>query len=33
MTTLLVQTTTTPLMIDLPSIMPMTEEQFYEFCL
>jgi len=33
MTTLLVQATSTPLTIDLPSIMPMTEEQFYEFCL
>ena len=33
MTTLIVQATTAPLTIDLPSIMPMTEEQFYEFCL
>ncbi|MFM6433734.1 MAG: Uma2 family endonuclease, partial [Microcystis panniformis] len=33
MTTLLVQATSAPLMIDLPWIMPMTEEQFYEFCL
>lgn len=33
MTTLLVQATSAPLMIDLPCMMPMTEEQFYEFCL
>lgn len=33
MTTLLVQSISTPMMIDLPSIMPMTEEEFYEFCL
>ena len=33
MTTLLVQTISTPMMIDLPWIVPMTEEQFYEFCL
>ncbi len=33
MTTLLVQATSAPLTIDLPWIMPMTEEQFYEFCL
>ncbi len=33
MTTLLVQATSAPLIIDLPWIIPMTEEQFYEFCL
>jgi len=33
MTTLLVQTNSTPMMIELPWIVPMTEEQFYEFCL
>jgi Uma2 family endonuclease len=33
MTTLLVQATSAPLTIDLPWIMPMTEEQFSEFCL
>jgi Uma2 family endonuclease len=33
MTTLLVQNTSTPMMIDLPWIVPMTEEQFYQFCL
>jgi len=33
MTTLLVQATSAPLMIDFPWIMPMTEEQFYQFCL
>ena len=33
MTTLLVQATSAPLLIDFPWIMPMTEEQFYEFCL
>ncbi|MBJ7898961.1 MAG: Uma2 family endonuclease [Cyanobacteria bacterium RI_101] len=33
MTTLLVQATSAPLTIDLPSTAPMTEEQFYEFCL
>jgi Uma2 family endonuclease len=33
MTTLFVQATSAPLTIDLPWIMPMTEEQFYEFCL
>ncbi len=33
MTTLLVQATSAPLMIDLPWIMPKTEEQFDEFCL
>jgi Uma2 family endonuclease len=33
MTTLLVQTISIPMMIDLPWIVPMTEEQFYEFCL
>jgi Uma2 family endonuclease len=33
MATLLVQTISTPMMIDLPWIVPMTEEQFYEFCL
>jgi Uma2 family endonuclease len=33
MTTVLVQATSAPLMIDFPWIVPMTEEQFYEFCL
>jgi Uma2 family endonuclease len=33
MTTLLVQATSASMTIDLPWIMPMTEEQFYEFCL
>jgi Uma2 family endonuclease len=33
MTTLLVQTNSTPMMIELPWIVPMTEEQFYQFCL
>ncbi|MEA5509091.1 Uma2 family endonuclease [Crocosphaera sp. UHCC 0190] len=33
MTTLLVQATPASMMIDIPWIMPMTEEQFYEFCL
>ncbi|TRU81991.1 MAG: Uma2 family endonuclease [Microcystis novacekii Mn_MB_F_20050700_S1] len=33
MTTILVEATSAPLMIDLPWIMLMTEEQFYEFCL
>ncbi len=31
MTTILVQATSAPLMIDLPWIMPMTEEQFYDY--
>jgi Uma2 family endonuclease len=33
MTTLLVQTNSTPMMIELPWIVSMTEEQFYQFCL
>lgn len=33
MTTLLIQTETTPLTVNLPAIAPMTHEQFYEFCL
>ena len=33
MATLLVQTISTPMMIELPWILPMTEEQFYQFCL
>ena len=33
MTTLLIQTESTPMTINLPSIAPMTHEQFYEFCL
>jgi Uma2 family endonuclease len=33
MTILLVQATSAPLLIDLPWIMSMTQEQFYEFCL
>ncbi|MFM7437943.1 MAG: Uma2 family endonuclease, partial [Snowella sp.] len=33
MATLLVQATSAPLIIDLPGIIPMTEEQVYEFCL
>ncbi len=33
MTALLVQATSAPLKIDLPWILPMTEDQFYEFCL
>ena len=33
MTTILVEATSAPLMIDLPWIMLMTEEQFYQFCL
>jgi len=33
MTTLLVQGLSVPMAIDLPWIMPMTEEQFYQFCL
>jgi Uma2 family endonuclease len=33
MTTLLVQGLSVPMEIDLPWIMPMTEEQFYQFCL
>ena len=33
MATLLIQTVSTPMMIDLPWIVPMTEEQFYQFCL
>ncbi|TAD95035.1 MAG: Uma2 family endonuclease [Oscillatoriales cyanobacterium] len=33
MTTLLIQTQSVPLTIDLPAIEPMTVEQFYEFCL
>jgi len=33
MTTLLIQTESTPMTINLPAIAPMTHEQFYEFCL
>lgn len=33
MTTLLIQTETTPLTVNLPAIAPMTHEQFYAFCL
>ena len=33
MATLLIQTVSTPMMIELPWIVPMTEEQFYQFCL
>jgi hypothetical protein len=33
MTTLFVQTSSAPLSIDFPWIKPMTEAQFYEFCL
>lgn len=33
MTTLLIQTESTPLSVNLPAIAPMTHEQFYEFCL
>jgi Uma2 family endonuclease len=32
MTTLLIQTESTPLTVNLPSIAPLTHEQFYEFC-
>jgi len=33
MTTLLIQTESIPLKVNLPAIAPMTPEQFYEFCL
>ena len=33
MTTLLIQTESTPMTVNLPAISPMTHEQFYEFCL
>jgi hypothetical protein len=33
MTTLLIQTELMPLMVNFPAIAPMTEAQFYEFCL
>ena len=33
MTTLLIQTESTPMTINLPTIASMTHEQFYEFCL
>ena len=33
MTTLLIQTESTPLTVNLPAIAPMTHAQFYEFCL
>lgn len=33
MTTLLIQTASYPLTIELPSIAPMSDQQFYEFCL
>jgi Uma2 family endonuclease len=32
MTTLLIQTQSVPLTVNLPAIEPMTHEQFYEFC-
>ncbi|MEH1809282.1 Uma2 family endonuclease [Nostoc sp.] len=32
MTTLLIQTESTPLTVNLPSLVQMTNEQFYEFC-
>jgi hypothetical protein len=32
MTTLLIQTDSIPLMINLPAIAPMTREQFMELC-
>lgn len=32
MTTLLIQTESIPLTVNLPAIAPMTEQQFYEFC-
>ncbi len=32
MTTLLIQTQSVPLAVNLPAIEPMTHEQFYEFC-
>jgi Uma2 family endonuclease len=32
MTTLLIQTDNTPLLVELPSLSQMTEQQFYEFC-
>ncbi len=32
MTTLLIQTQSVPLTVNLPTIEPMTHEQFYEFC-
>jgi Uma2 family endonuclease len=33
MTTLLIQTESMPLTVNLPAIAPMTHQQFYEFCL
>lgn len=33
MTTLLIQTQSVPLMVNLPASEPMTHEQFYQFCL
>jgi hypothetical protein len=33
MTTLLIQTETMPLTVNLPAIAPMTPAQFYKFCL
>jgi Uma2 family endonuclease len=33
MTTLLIQTESIPLTVNLPAIAPMTHEQFYDFCL
>jgi Uma2 family endonuclease len=33
MTMLLIQTESVPMMVNLPSVEPMTSEQFYEFCL
>ncbi len=32
MTTLLIQTESTPLTVNLPSLVQMTDQQFYEFC-
>ena len=32
MATLVIQTESTPLTVNLPAIEPMTEQQFYEFC-
>ncbi|MHC5730604.1 MAG: Uma2 family endonuclease, partial [Nostoc sp.] len=32
MTTLLIQTESTPLTVNFPSLVQMTNEQFYEFC-
>lgn len=32
MTTLLIQTETIPLTVNLPALVQMTDKQFYEFC-